>query len=379
MRKIFAFLLLLLAGVLPCRAQVQKLPSAVAQEIISSSAGLAKVPKEARKARALANKVAFWQKQTDLSSIDMALGNYFLPNPKVASTAQLQENQKLQLQMVRHWLEKEYAAFKHSANLTHSVRASLAVDKINYLELIPSQSRLVLLGEAHGHGWIAGEIFSVIEQMRRAYPGRRIYYASEFIYANDENPGAVLKSPDEVARFSLSTPFYRELNERLFHTGVRMVGLEHPDNGLKQKLQREEMSFWQSDRSWNILSPEGVRERNRYWTEIIHGIYEQDPQALVLVHAGSGHTSYRQLYSLPRLLQRYEPFVVEFSFIKNTYAPSEKHLAVSAPLLEQARRTAVKNPGKSVYFVQVQEGKRAAWLTGSNLLIRPLPANTEGR
>ena len=89
-----------------------------------------------------------------------------------------------------------------------------------------------------------------------------------------------------------------------------------------------------------------------------------------MVHAGNGHTSYRQLNSLSRLLQPYKPFVVEFSYLKKTYAPSEKYLAIPPQVAEQARRKQTEKPGEPIYFVQALDGKPAAWLLGSNLFIR---------
>ena len=370
MRQNFWILFLLVACLLPCRAQVQKMPFTVAKEIISSASEAALVPSSARNAQGLAAKVSFWEEQVSALHIDMALGPYFLPNPQIVSEAQRQENQKMQFEMVRHWLEKEYAAFKHSASLSRCVRTHITAGEIDYLDFIPSQPRLLLLGEIHAIPWIKQEIFTLIKQIQAAYPDRPIYYASEFIYADGDNPGAVLQSESEVAHFSISMPFYREFNALLFDTGVRMVGLENPENGLKGKLNREGTHFWHSAQSWNVFSPQGVRERNRYWAEIIHGIYAKDPQALVVVHAGNGHTSYRQLNSLSRLLQPYKPFVVDFSYLKKTYAPSEKYLAISPQAAEQACRKQTEKPGEPIYFVQALDGKRAAWLMGSNLFVR---------
>ncbi len=374
MKKMLLMGLLLLGAAGTLQAQIPNLPSTLAKELILSASSRAAAARVRGKNLApLTSKITHWQQNTNLDELDFMLGNYFLPNGQAIASYKLEENHILQRKMVQHWLDQEYAAARQAAALQKSVRSQAVQGKINFLDYIPAHTRLLMLGEVHMQPWIGWQVLSVILQMQKAYPERHIYYASEFLYAHPDEPGAVLRTAEEVERFSLSNGFYQTFNQRVRQTGVRMVGLEDPTKGETEKLNREGKTFWNSGRSWEMLAPAGVRERNQFWAEIIRTIYEQDPLALVIVHAGNGHTSMNQLNSLSRMLQEYKPFVAEFSLAKSSNVFLEKYMPVPPQVRAQGALLLAKQPSKAVYLIQQLKSPKAAWMAGCHLSVKLAP------
>lgn len=310
--------------------------------------------------------------QNHFEELDGMLEDYFYLNPKAASVQQLRENTKLQEQLVRNWLERDFYA---SQQFPHKKAAAFsAAGKIDFLQYIPSSARLVVFGEIHEQDWMINLLETAVRQLQKAYPQKHIYYASEFVNAAPGKDLYILRGGKDTENFVTKRPYYRGITNRMIEAGVRVVGLEEPE--LSRELQRTRYSrnFQNTPLAWQTVSAAGVQERNRYWKQIIGRIYEQDPQALVIVHAGLGHTNYNQPSPLPVLLKKYSPFVVEFTDLRlgNLNTLLEKYVPFPLPVLQQAVTKRLENPKQPVFLLRQMKDKRIALVAGCDLNIRRL-------
>lgn len=346
-------------------AQLQKLPSAVAREIYASA--LSRTALERAALRGVAAQRMQHLKQlekTKFAELDAVLSTYFLPDTRVANARMLAENEALKEKMVRRWVEQDFYAFQQAEPLRNRV-VYRAEQNPDYTSFMPSSAKLILVGESHYQQLVIDEVITLLYQLQDRYPGRPIYYASEFIYANPSVGMQVLRTPSEIERYTAGNLFYWEASGRAFDTGVNVVGLEDPELLYSRNLSPNETPFLESEQAWKSISPAGVRERNAFWTEIIRDIYEEAPDALVVVHAGSGHTNYTQLNALPFMLKDLKPFVINFG---QAAPPAFKRYFPFPPeVLQKGKKMQRKDPYQTVRYVRFFPSKRGALVTGCDL------------
>ena len=241
------------------------------------------------------------------------LRDYFALNPQSASPQLIKENEQLQELLVKKWLERDFYAFSHQKQLLENVLVEVIQGKIDYLNYIPHDARLIMLGEIHEQDWMAGSAENAVLQFKQAYPDKNIYYVSEFIDAVPEQGIYLLSKEKEVEALVNKRPYYRPMTKRMIAAGVRVVGLENPEISTELARIGYTQNFPNTQLAWKTISPSGMRERNMYWEKIIRRIYAQDPDAVVFVHAGFGHTNYNQPKALSILLKDLQPFVVEYA------------------------------------------------------------------
>ncbi len=304
--------------------------------------------------------------------MEQDLSPYFIPKEKTLPLKIRKENTKLQEELVRRWLELDFYVSQRKKFLQQSIRADIVRGPIDYSLFIPSDLRLLMLGEVHGQPWILEEVKSVVKYIHQTYPNRHIYYAAEFVYAHPTTKIRPLQEQG-IRRFSVNEEIYQELLRSFLAYGVKVIGLENPAIlTYQQEAALEEKYFLESRFAWRVLSPLGMKERNAYWARRIEAIYQQDPEALVIVHAGINHVSYDQLNSMPFQLKKWKPFVIEFSFPQDSNLLLEKSAMreEKKSILQKTRdNDSLEEPIFCVYQVQ---SKKAAVAAGSDVSVRIL-------
>lgn len=369
-------------------AQFQKLPSVVARGMLGKSvqtsvrgavlsAVRANVPSALASGAAMkaVSQNAYLKQRYDfgLDDMDNMLRDYFVLNPKAASPQMLHHNRQLQEQMVARWLQMDNMASQLGAKLQKDVFMKAKQGRIDYVNYLSPEIRLVMFGEVHENEWMVGQVEQAVYQYVRAYPERNVYYVSEFI---DAVPGEgsvyALTSEQEVDLLVRKRPFYRDVTRRFLRAGVRVVGLENPE--LSEELVKTgyTSNFVNTELAWKTVSPAGMKERNEYWSRIVRRIYEHDPAAVVFVHAGLGHTNYNHPNSLSVLLGDFEPFVVELSTYNNLELNSliERHFPLSGEVYSSGRELQRRTPSKRLQYIRFMNNKTTAHVAGCDLHVR---------
>lgn len=243
--------------------------------------------------------------------------DYFTTTPQAASPLVAERNQALREELLKNWMERNAYLSAQKSNIAARVKLTRHTGVIDYVSIIPSSVRVILLGEMHEKDFIVSEVETLIKQYQKAYPGRTIYYASEFV--DDLNPlllagSDVMKSERQIAASVRKRPYYADITRRLFRAGVNVVGLEDPSVSERLLAENYRYAYENAPSVWRYASPAGIEERNIYWARIIERIYREDPKAVVFVHAGMAHTNYNGVKSLPFLLKKHRPFVLEYNF-----------------------------------------------------------------
>lgn len=379
MKKILSLYICLMTLCCAARAQTQKLPSAIAKSLLGNSVRqTAAVPAQRALGVSAARQSAYLKSfgQAALDDLDDMLEGYCNLNVKVPPPEALRRHYQLQEQMVANWMKRDYAGFVLSDALREKVTMEAKVGRIDYTQYFPAGARLLALGEVHENDWAASQVEQAVYQYVRAYPERNVYYASEFIDAvPGRGPVYLLSGEQDVERLVRKRPFYRDMTRRLVRAGVRVVGLENPalsDELLKVGYKAD---FANTELAWKTISPAGMAERNSYWSGILRRIYAYDPDAVVFVHAGLGHTNYNHPGSLPLLLKEFKPFVAEFSpeGTQELNTLLERHMPLPWELRSAGRRMQRAAPGKHLQYVRFMKSKAAALVAGCDLNIRLAP------
>ena len=374
MKKLFSLLLVCLLA-FPSASRAQKLPSAIAKGLLVSPAKTAALNGwAARNISAAQMGHLRALSKTNFEELDDMLEGYFELNPSFASREQLLQNERMQEEAVLNWLERDTYAALHREVLQKNFSVKPVSGRIDYVSYIPYDARLVMLGEVHEQDWIVSEVEQAVMQFRRSHPDRNVYYASEFVDASAQGI-YILSSEKDVERLVRKRPYYRGITERLVRAGVRVVGLESPALSAELVKTGYLVNFANPELEWKTISPSAMRDRNTYWARIIRRIYEQDPDAAVFVHAGFGHTDYNHPASLPWLLKKFNPFVVEFSASGNGDFNTllERNVPISSAAYAEGWALSAREPGKPIRFIRHMHRKRVAVITGCDLSIKLVP------
>ena len=376
MKRIFVFLSLLIGTAGLGWTQGQQLPSAIAKGLFKNPALAVKGATHIRSALPVGtpawNNYLRAMERDNFSDLDEMLKEYFVLNGRLASANVLRQNREIQEAIIKKWLERDFYASGHTQQVSQGVAVQAVQGKIDYLNYIPYDTRLVMLGEVHEQDWMVNEVERIILQFKKAYPQRNVYYASEFIDAVPGEELFFLTKEKQTEQFVRKRPYYRAVTNRMIAAGVHVMGLEDPQ--ISQELLRigYVSDFYNTPLAWKTIAPAGMRERNLYWARLIRKIYEQDPDAVVFVHAGFGHTNYNQPETLSVMLKEFNPFVVEYSAAVfgdfNTLL--RKHIPIPAEVLQQGRKMLLLRPDQAVFYVRHMFGKRSALVAGCDLHIK---------
>lgn len=282
-----------------------------------------------------------------------------------------QHNAQLQQKALHNFLEKEAYLSLQKASVNKSVLFQLYDSVIPYGKLIPPSARVVLVGETHEQRRVMQEVLSMLVDYQKAHPQKKVYYASEFVddLSAEEN-GFYAISREEINKAVRKRPFYRPYTEWIIRFGIPVVGLENPvvsDQAIAEDYTHNEGS--DAYRVWS--SPAGVDKRNNYWARVIKNILQKDPNAVVFVHAGLGHTNYNQPGSLALKLRAYQPFVLEFNYalganlngLIEKYAPFPKNINQYRAQLRARDEFSFYN----LLAVRVMQDKRWALAVGCDM------------
>lgn len=200
------------------------------------------------------------------------------------------------------------------------LRAFYAQQAFSFLVRQVQHKKMLLIGERHDSPHVQQRLGDLLLEIKRAYPARRVVLFSEFL---DLPPvarpdGAALPryyrrmSEETVPAFQpeqLSADLYGgNLFDRLSKAGVDVYPLEDP---VQNEIFETEVDGKQQ------LSLLTTASRNKTWARVIESkmaeIRKTDPDALFVVYAGIGHTSWMVPQSLPKFFANEQPAVVELS------------------------------------------------------------------
>lgn len=296
--------------------------------------------------------------------MDSAKDKQFEPAPGYpASPGLLSEHTKL-LRQIRQLLEQDTRLLSHAVFLNHylpvTVPSAFAVknnqmvlkatqyllEKIQWLEKRPKQGRpqlqsltgpdavlqlaeklsgekMILLGEMHYVKSIQNAVQELVLELHRLQPERRMVVFTEFVDLPEQAaaPSATL---DTYFRNLADEPFEKLGDEDLYlrveyaqpllaalvRNGVEVYALE--DRTLCDLIRREESPL-PSEKN----TARAIMYRNQTWARVMQRkmaeIRRTDPDALFIVYAGMGHTSWLVPYSMPKFFTKEKPAVVEIS------------------------------------------------------------------
>ena len=186
-----------------------------------------------------------------------------------------------------------------------------------------NKERMILIGEQHGISSVQQTITKLVLFLKKQNPRRRVILFTEFIDLNSNAPreGSSLSdyylktkemSLDKLNQEDFSSAaridYAANLFLRLFQEKVEIYPLE--DRRLMEVLEQECGPMCQ------VKNPAlSISLRNKTWARIIErkmaAVRQTDPNALFVVYAGIGHTSWLLPYSLPKFFAAEKPAVVE--------------------------------------------------------------------
>ncbi|MBR4592684.1 MAG: hypothetical protein IKO35_05695 [Elusimicrobiaceae bacterium] len=154
----------------------------------------------------------------------------------------------------------------------------------------------LLIGEEH----YSNNVEEVIAQLVGKVPGGLVSESREIILFSEFYGEEFVLDPDDPFMMfaGIKDPVAREARDAY----IPIVGLEPPfagDDGFNL---------------WENTQVEGVRLRNARWLEKIRAYREKYPDALFIIHAGRGHISYYEPFSLGKTLAGEKTFVVEVGY-----------------------------------------------------------------
>ena len=182
------------------------------------------------------------------------------------------------------------------------------------------QEKILFLGEKHNFPALQFAVVRLLKAVKQENPSRRVVLFSEFLELPPSARPAGAALPRYYRRIKEEQlpavqPYQIELEqyaaEVFLHAmaaGVEVYPLEDAtQNQILNTELGEEMEF-----SWLTIS-----SRNKTWARVLESkmaeIRKTDPDALFVVYAGMGHTSWIVPTSLPKFFANEHPVVVELS------------------------------------------------------------------
>ncbi len=238
------------------------------------------------------------------------------------------------------------SAFALKNNQIVLAGAKYLIQKIQWLESLPEQGRpylqslngadavlrlakkltgekMIMLGEMHYINGIQNAVEELVLELHRLQPQRRIVVFTEFVdlpdsaaplegnldtYFRNVKEETLEKLGDED--LYLRVEYAKSLFATLVRNGVDVYALE--DRTLCNMITCEESPLLSEKNT-----ARAIMLRNKTWARVIQRkmaeIRRRDPDALFIVYAGMGHTSWAAPYSIPKFFANEKPVVVEIS------------------------------------------------------------------
>ena len=185
-----------------------------------------------------------------------------------------------------------------------SVRVRADGDMKWLAKQITPDTKYVLFGEIHV-AVIADQIKELLQVLHKQHIERPVLLFTEFLPEGKE----WTPDTDESLVYRDNIPLF----QTAFANGVKVVGLEikQPYHNSQRLNERFLDGFSQEEGAGLWETIEGVRLRNSRWIKTLENYREQYPDALFVVHAGTGHVEYSAPYSLGRYFAGKETLVVD--------------------------------------------------------------------
>lgn len=206
----------------------------------------------------------------------------------------------------------------------------ISSDAIDYLAAVLAREKMIMLGELHHSPYVQNAVGRLVTKLQWQNPGRRIVLFTEFINLPPVDPGSrntvatyyrrAADAPLRQVRVdgwqdaSKTLPYATETFSDLLRRGTEIYPLEDPT----QKAVFDNELMIEEDNSLFYLT-----QRNKVWARVIEAkmaeVRRTDPDALFIVYAGAGHTSWLTPFSIPKFFASENPVVAEVT--ENTPSP----------------------------------------------------------
>ncbi len=203
-------------------------------------------------------------------------------------------------------------------------------DAIDYLAEQLSNEKMIILGEVYFCRSVQKTVKDLLLTLKTHNPDRRIVLFTEFLdlpikgNSNKYTPETYFWRPESPVQAVTSEVLNKadyafEVFESLLKGGVEIYPLEDPvQMNIFHKVNIK--TFREDIYRDSFIS---VMLRKKSWVRVIESKMREirltDPDALFVVYAGMGHTSWLSPYSLPKLFSTENPTVVEM--VENKVEP----------------------------------------------------------
>ncbi len=237
-------------------------------------------------------------------------------------------------------LIRQYSPFAQKNNELVKVSLANHIKRVKWLDAYPQQGRgafqtvaskqavsdlaqrlqnekMIILGECHYFDEIQQSVVQLVTRLKEQNPQRRVVLFTEFIN---------LPRAELPMGYTTDTYFRRVTGEEVPAVDLPRVKVEeYAQKTFAQLLNRQiEVYPLEDYTQCQLLEAEtlghmnallAVVHRNKMWARVIAAkmaeIRKTDPDALFLVYAGNGHTSWVKPYSIPKFFANENPVVVE--------------------------------------------------------------------
>ncbi len=263
--------------------------------------------------------INFWKEHISPEDMDNPMLRYiFMPSSQ--GTATTIKNNKVTLFFSKKLWERMSWLRNRPGQGHNDLQSMYVMDKpLDELARRLSKEKMVFLGEIHYRDSIQKTVINLVRKIKEQTPNRRVVVFSEFLFLPKSSAGhqttpatyyrrVQAQQIQAVSPLKLPRGIYaEEVFYRLSDMGVELYPLE---DRVHQKLIEKDLP----EEYETVLF---TGERNKIWTRVMDAkmaeIRQTDPDALFIVYAGMGHTSWLMPYSLPRFFAQENPAVVEIT------------------------------------------------------------------
>ena len=227
-----------------------------------------------------------------------------------------QRNQEMMETSLKNSMQRVLAVENNTRLFYSSLRSEVFEGTLPYHQYLPSKAvDYIYVGEVHENPLIQEELVNLLAAVKRLYPSRNVYLATEYVWESLERtllrdagelPLAIAHDKKELRAILEDEQYvsYQFLHQAI-NMGIPVVGLEprvftaeysniYGSATTPMRKAYERRSF--------ATSELGMDMRNERWVKHIQQIRAQDPNALVVVHGGAQHTSFHTLNSVANKL-----------------------------------------------------------------------------
>ncbi len=228
------------------------------------------------------------------------------------------ENNRMVLKALQNYIQKMQWVQSYPDQARKRLAKETGWDAVYRLAQRLSKERLVMLGEEHYVPEFQRVVAHLVSVIKKQNPSRRVVLFTEFLDL----------APAQHATGQTMETYYRRMtahslrpvtDNELLGTYAAEVFLRFLKEGvevypLEDGVQMDLMAKQDEDFSCTAM---GCSLRNKTWARVIEAkmaqIRQTNPDALFIVYAGQGHTSWQLPYALPKFFAKENPSVVELS------------------------------------------------------------------